>query len=159
MPATAFLGRSPRGFAPKGNSSAQSDGEMKGRRKRSGRQSVHDAVSSDEIELALGAEQIGQTERPAKVLKFVQQPRLTCWQLSIWVPVALSTNELARPPKRGRDSKTVTPTPRSADATAAARPANPPPTITVRGPRGGIVVKPGLPQLVRRSSAGPERRD
>ena len=42
---------------------------MKRRRKHSGRQSVHDAVPSDEVELALGAEQIGQAERPAKVLK------------------------------------------------------------------------------------------
>jgi hypothetical protein len=56
---------------------------------------------------------------------------LTCWQLSIGVFVSLSKNELARPPNRGRDSSKVTLMPRSANAAAAANPANPPPTMIV----------------------------
>ena len=62
-----------------------------------------------------------------KWAKFVQQPMLTCWQASISWPVVASVNELARPPRRLRDSSSVTRKPRGARAVAAARPASPPP--------------------------------
>src|SRR5690348_8772416 len=58
---------------------------------------------------------------------------LTCWQLSTNSPVAGSGNELARPPSLGRLSRIVIRSPRSTRHDATARPASPPPTITIWG--------------------------
>ena len=51
--------------------------------------------------------------RRQKSARFVQQAMLTCWQLSTSSPVTGSWNELARPPNRGRLSRSVIRRPRS----------------------------------------------
>src|SRR5262245_1204186 len=56
-----------------------------------------------------------------------------CWPLSTTAPVSASRKDDARPPSRVRASSTVTRVPRSASATAADRPAKPPPMTTTCG--------------------------
>src|SRR5262245_48291542 len=60
-----------------------------------------------------------------------------CWPLSTTAPVSASRKDEARPPRRGRASSTVTRVPRSARATAAERPAKPPPITTTCAMSGG----------------------
>src|SRR5262245_12894456 len=60
-----------------------------------------------------------------------------CWPLHTKAPATSSRKAEARPPRRGRASTTVTRVPRSARATAAERPAKPPPITTTCAMSGG----------------------
>src|SRR5581483_9399388 len=67
----------------------------------------------------------------------VYAPASTWGPLSTSSPVRGSSNEYARPPRKGRASRSVTRTPARASRTAAASPANPPPTTTMWLTRAG----------------------
>src|SRR5258708_20123301 len=68
--------------------------------------------------------------RRQKSSRFVQQPSVTCWQLSTCSPSG-NTYDVARPPRNGRCSNRRTRQPASASATPADSPPSPPPiTIT-----------------------------
>ncbi len=71
--------------------------------------------------------------RDRKSIASLQQPRSTCWQLSISAPELLSRNEQALPPRFLRASNTTTSTPAPASSHAQESPAIPPPmTATLR---------------------------
>src|SRR5215212_2173649 len=90
-----------------------------------------------------------------KSSQLVQQPSPTCWQLSISSSVCESSNDPALPPSCGRDSMSVILNPLGASATAAARPARPPPMINkddggeVRGEGRGASEEGELPFTLR----------